>query len=76
MTDEQRIIEAQAAYERATAAREEAVAVALRARSVTQARIAEITGVSRETVRVWRQEAGIPADERYVRKVTKEQRCM
>ena len=70
MTDEQSLIEAQSAYEQAEAARDAAVAAALRARSVTQARIAEITHVSRETVRVWRQEAGIPADERYVRKVT------
>jgi DNA-binding NtrC family response regulator len=69
VNDEQRIIDAQAAFEEAEAARRKAIVDALRNHAVKQARIAEITGLSRETLRVWRKAAGIPADERYVRTV-------
>lgn len=44
-----------------------AIVNALRKRSVKQTRIAEITGLSRETIRLIRKEAGIPPDERYIR---------
>lgn len=68
--DEKRIAAAQAAYKRAETDRRAAIEDALRNHTVRQARIAEITGLSRETLRVWRKAAGIPADERYVRSVS------
>lgn len=65
--DEERIINAQKAFEQAEAERRQAIEDAIRKRSVKQSRITEITGLSRETLRVWRKNAGIPPDERYVR---------
>jgi DNA-binding NtrC family response regulator len=48
-------------------AEREAIINALRNRSVRHSRITEITGFSRETIRLIRKEAGIPPDERYIR---------
>ena len=65
--DETKIKEAHAAYLAAEAKRRQAIEDALRDKTVKQNRIVEITGLSRETLRLWRKAAGIPADERYVR---------
>ena len=69
--DEERIQRAHDAFLEAEAERRRAIENGLRNRSVKQARIAEITGLSRETLRNWRNAAGIPPDERYVRAVSK-----
>ena len=68
--DERRIIDAHAAYQRAERERNAAITDALRNRTVKQVRIAEIIGKSREWLRDLRQEAGIPPNESYVRKVS------
>jgi hypothetical protein len=65
--DEEWITRAQEAFEKADAERHQAIENAIRKRSVKQSRITEITGLSRETLRVWRRKAGIPPDERYIR---------
>ena len=67
MTDEESLIKAHAAYLKAEQERREAIEQALRNRSVPQTKIAEITGLSRETIRIMRRDAGIPADARKVR---------
>ena len=65
--DRERIERAHAALVAAKAEEQEAVMEALRKRSVPQAEIARITGVSTETIRQMRMAAGLPADQRKVR---------
>lgn len=65
--DEETILQAHAQRVAAEQAEREAIVNALRKRSVKQSRIAEITGLSRETIRLIRKDAGIPPDERYIR---------
>jgi hypothetical protein len=65
--DRQRIERAHTARLAAEAEEQEAIMEALRKRSVPQAEIARITGVSTETVRQMRMAAGIPGDQRKIR---------
>jgi hypothetical protein len=65
--DQERLIHAHAARLAAEAEERDAIMTALRERSVPQAEIARITGVSTETVRQLRQAAGIPPDKRKIR---------
>ena len=64
MSDRERIVRAHAARLAAEAAEREAVADALRKRSVSEADIGRIIEDSTETVRQLRMAAGIPPDER------------
>ena len=65
--DQQRIERAHAARRAAQAEEHEAIMEALRKRSVPQAEIARITGVSTETIRQMRMAAGIPGDGNKIR---------
>lgn len=65
--DQERIERAHAARLTAQAEEQEAIMEALRKRSVPQAEIARITGVSTETIRQMRMAAGLPGDQRKVR---------
>jgi Sigma-70, region 4 len=65
--DLERLVRAHAARLAADAEERDAIIAALRNRSVPQAEIARITGVSTETVRQLRKAAGIPPDERKIR---------
>lgn len=64
--DRERIERAHAARLAAQAEEQEAIMEALRGRSVPQAEIARITGLSTETIRQMRIAAGIPGDQRKV----------
>jgi hypothetical protein len=66
-SDRERIERAHAARTAADREERDAIVSALRHRSVPQAEIARITGMSKETVRQLRLEAGILPDERKVR---------
>jgi transcriptional regulator with GAF, ATPase, and Fis domain len=65
--DQERLVRAHTARLAAEAEERDAIMTALRERSVPQAEIARITGVSTETVRQLRQAAGIPPDKRKIR---------
>jgi hypothetical protein len=65
--DRERILQAYAARVAAQKEEQEAIMEALRKRSVPQAEIARITGVSTETIRQMRMAADIAADPRKVR---------
>lgn len=67
MPDRERIESAHEARLTAQAEERQAIMEALRKGSVPQAEIARITGVSTETVRQMRMEAGLPGDQRKVR---------
>jgi len=60
-------VQAHAARLAAEAEERDAIMQALRERSVPQAEIARIAGVSTETVRQLRKAAGIPPDKRKIR---------
>lgn len=66
-SDRERIRRAHEARLAAQAEEKEAIMEAIRKASVPQAEIARITGVSTETIRQMRMEAGLPGDQRKVR---------